>query len=77
MCGLFGRDHSEYTFLTPAALLLTAIAIGKGSNMAKKYVVAVGPGHNELIAAAFLAKAGKKVRVIERNGFLGLGWQDW
>ena len=45
--------------------------------MAKKYVVAVGPGHNELIAAAFLAKAGKKVRVIERNGFLGLGWQDW
>jgi phytoene dehydrogenase-like protein len=36
-------------------------------------VVTVGSGHNGLIAAAFLAKAGKKVVVLERNDHLGGG----
>lgn len=36
-------------------------------------VVTVGSGHNGLIAAAFLAKAGKKVLVLERNAHLGGG----
>ena len=40
--------------------------------MAEKYVVAVGSVHNGLIAAAFFAKAGKKMLVIERNGLLGI-----
>jgi phytoene dehydrogenase-like protein len=36
-------------------------------------VVVVGSGHNGLIAGAFLAKAGKKVLILERNEFLGGG----
>lgn len=36
-------------------------------------VIVVGSGHNGLIAAAFLAKAGKKVLVLERNPFPGGG----
>jgi len=36
-------------------------------------VILVGSGHNGLIAAAFLAKAGKKVLVLERNSNLGGG----
>lgn len=42
--------------------------------MAKAYDVAVvGSGHNGLVAGAFLAKAGKRVLVLERNDRLGGG----
>ena len=36
-------------------------------------IVAVGAGHNGLVAAAYLAKAGKKVLVLERKGWPGGG----
>jgi phytoene dehydrogenase-like protein len=36
-------------------------------------IVAVGSGHNGLVAAAYLAAAGKKVLVVERNAWFGGG----
>jgi phytoene dehydrogenase-like protein len=42
--------------------------------MGKNYdVVAMGAGHNGLVAAAYLAKAGKKVLVLERKAYPGGG----
>ncbi|MGH7073259.1 MAG: phytoene desaturase family protein [Stellaceae bacterium] len=35
--------------------------------------VAIGSGHNGLVAAAYLAKAGKTVTVLERQGWIGGG----
>ena len=36
-------------------------------------IVAVGSGHNGLVAAAYLAKSGRRVLVLERNAWLGGG----
>ena len=36
-------------------------------------VITIGSGHNGLIAAAYLAKAGRKVLVLERNSGFGGG----
>ncbi|HEX5418712.1 MAG TPA: NAD(P)/FAD-dependent oxidoreductase [Gammaproteobacteria bacterium] len=42
--------------------------------MSERYdIVAVGSGHNGLVAAAYLAAAGKKVLVLERNAWFGGG----
>ena len=40
--------------------------------MSKQYeVVVIGAGHNGLIIAAYLAKAGVNVCVVERNSYIG------
>lgn len=40
--------------------------------MTNKYdIVIIGAGHNGLIAATYLAKAGKKVLVLEANAEIG------
>jgi phytoene dehydrogenase-like protein len=41
--------------------------------MADADIIAIGSGHNGLVAAAYLAVAGKKVLVLERNAWLGGG----
>jgi phytoene dehydrogenase-like protein len=44
------------------------------SSMNQQYdIVAMGAGHNGLVAAAYLAKAGKKVLVLERKSYPGGG----
>jgi len=45
----------------------------KQSDPAAYDVVAIGSGHNGLVAAAYLAKSGKRVLVLERNAWLGGG----
>ena len=37
-------------------------------------VISIGSGHNGLVAAAYLAAAGKKVLILERNAWFGGGW---
>ena len=37
-------------------------------------VIIVGAGHNGLVAGAYLAKAGRKVLVLERNAAPGVRW---
>ncbi|MSX53095.1 MAG: FAD-dependent oxidoreductase, partial [Actinobacteria bacterium] len=34
-------------------------------------VIIIGAGHNGLVAAAYLARAGKKVRILEANPQIG------
>lgn len=44
-----------------------------GQSNAGYDIVAIGSGHNGLVAAAYLAKSGKRVLVLERNAWLGGG----
>ena len=39
--------------------------------MAKERVLVIGGGHNGLVAAAYLAKAGKDVTLLERSDTVG------
>src|SRR5258707_1311413 len=43
------------------------------TNMTTADIVAIGSGHNGLVAAAYLAVAGRKVLVLERNAWFGGG----
>ena len=46
--------------------------MASGSNGSKKYdVIVIGGGHNGLTNAAYLARAGKKVLVLERRHVFG------
>lgn len=45
----------------------------KQTGAAAHDIVAIGSGHNGLVAAAYLAKAGKRVLVLERNAWAGGG----
>jgi phytoene dehydrogenase-like protein len=50
------------------------VQMHKVAVMSRNYdVVAMGAGHNGLVAAAYLAKAGKKVLLLERKAFPGGG----
>ena len=44
-----------------------------GRRMSTYDVIAIGAGHNGLVAAAYMAQAGKKVLVLERNPWFGGG----
>jgi phytoene dehydrogenase-like protein len=46
---------------------------GAKQSMATADVIAVGSGHNGLVAAAYLAKSGRRVLVLERNAWFGGG----
>src|SRR4029077_7588619 len=49
-------------------------SIQRGESVGTSYdIVAVGSGHNGLVAAAYLAVGGKKVLVLERNAWFGGG----
>ena len=39
--------------------------------MAKERVIVIGGGHNGLVAAAYLAKAGRDVTLLERSDVVG------
>src|ERR1700723_3177399 len=43
------------------------------TTMTSADIIAVGSGHNGLVAAAYLAVAGRKVLVLERNRWFGRG----
>jgi phytoene dehydrogenase-like protein len=53
--------------------MITQIAQPIGSNMPSENfdAIIVGGGHNGLVCAAYLAKAGKKILVLERRHLLG------
>src|SRR5712675_1718934 len=59
---------SHFRSVSPAPLDRTMPAVANGT---KYDVIVIGGGHNGLTTAAYLAKAGRKVLVLERRHILG------
>src|ERR1700739_5022879 len=71
------RPVVNFLDLTPAPVGLSDVFFGAASRreeenlMSLADVVVVGGGHNGLACAAYLAKAGRRVVVVESQGVLG------
>lgn len=67
-----GEALGTFTFSIGAETLFRGLALpARGGDMADTDVVIVGAGHNGLVAAGYLAKAGARVLVLEQRPIVG------
>src|ERR1700733_2796320 len=72
MCNTWGRARTDRWRRTTAGALRDQSNRTIGATMSYD-VIAVGSGHNGLVAAAYMAAAGKRVLVLERQAWFGGG----
>src|SRR6202167_6852230 len=71
MCSRY-NDESFFSGVPRQSVVIHVDPFMPGISRATKYdVIVIGGGHNGLTNAAYLAKAGKKVLVLERRHILG------